>query len=457
MSSTFCGDWIEAGHPAYGSARLQFNRRAGASPAVIARCLGVADVVAAVAHARERELPIEARSGGLALGAPSVDGGMLVDLGLMRGVHVRPDRRIARIQGGTRGGDLQVEAGRHGLAGATGALSGAGVGLMLGAGIGHLSPRVGYATDNILSMEVVTATGDVVVASPDVNPDLFWAMRGSQGNFGIVTALEVQLHEVPPLVRAGALSWSLEHLDGAIDALRKSWQWSDRLSLIPFIGGTSFDGRGGLEVLVCHTGTPAEAEADIERLLTIAPPDEQSITSVPFADLHFQYDDWWTPMRGVTIQQPVTELRDDLVEALVASIRQPAGGGARLVEMIPLRGGLGRAPTFPSALREAAEEPTWSLITGCWWEDPSEDTQHQDWVRDVVATIQQIGPAPEHRDPSTVGVPLDADGVARMYGDRFDRLREVKRRWDPGNLFSGIHPVPPAEAEKNVAKPAGIQ
>ena len=441
----FRGEWIEAGHPEYGSARPWFNRRADARPAVIARCLGLADAVAAVEHARERGLPIEVRSGGFAVGAPCVDGGVLVDLGLMRGVQILPEQRIARIQGGTRGGDLQIEAARHGLAGATGALSGSGVGLMLGAGIGHLSPRVGYATDNILSMEVVTASGEVVVASPDENSDLFWAMRGSQGNFGVVTALEVQLHEVPSLVRAGAMSWSLDHLDGAVDALRASWEWSDRLSLIPFISGTSFDGRGGLEMLVCHTGTQAEADADIERLVTIAPPDEQSISSLPFAELHFQYDDWWTPMRGATIQQPVTELRDDLIEALVTSIRQPAGGGARLVEVIPLRGGLGRAPRFPSALRETAEEPTWSLITGCWWENPSEDAQHEQWVKDVVAKIQQIGPAPERRDPSTVGVQLDDDGVARMYGDRFDRLREVKRRWDPENLFSGTHHIPPAE------------
>ncbi|WP_459986900.1 BBE domain-containing protein, partial [Nocardioides sp. AN3] len=119
------------------------------------------------------------------------------------------------------------------------------------------------------------------------------------------------------------------------------------------------------------------------------------------------------------------------------------GGGARLIEVIPLRGTLGRAPRFPSALRERAEEPTWSLIPGCWWEDPSEDAQHEHWVQDVVANIQRIGPAPDRRDPSTVGVRLDPDAVARMYGERFDRLREIKRRWDPENLFVGTHGIPP--------------
>jgi FAD/FMN-containing dehydrogenase len=446
VPSPFRGVWLEPGHPDYDAACPAFNRRADIRPAVIARCLGRSDVAAAVRHARESGLRIDIRSAGVSVGGLSPGNGMLIDLGLMRAVQVFPDRRVARIEGGVRGGDLQLEAAEHGLAGCTGALSGTGVGLMLGAGIGHLSPRAGYALDNIVSVEVVLATGEVVVASSDENADLFWAVRGAQGTFGVVTALEVRLHEVPPFVHAGRMAWSLDNLARGIELLRASWAWDDALSLLPFIGGTSFDRRGGLELIACHSGPEAQARSDIERLLALSNPDEQSIAPMRFADLHFMFDDWWSPMRNATSQQPVVGFGDELVEALVSSIREPAGGGARLVETIPLRGALGRPPAYPSALRETAEEePSWSLITGSWWESPSEDQMQVQWVDDVVDMIQRSGEAVERRDPSTVGTVLDPASIARMYGDRFDRLRGLKREWDPENLFVGGHNIPPAQ------------
>ena len=363
----------------------------------------------------------------------------------MRGVEIVPERRIVRVQGGVRGGDVQAEGARHGLGAVTGALSGTGVGLMLGGGFGHLSPRAGYAADNILSLEVVTASGEVVVASPDENSDLFWAMRGSLGNFGVVTALELQLHDVPALVYGGTMTWSLDQAGRVVEAIRAVWEGSDHLSLVPFLSNSSLEGRGGLEMFVCHTGTAAEARVDIERIRAIVTPDEQSLEMTPFADIHFQYDDWFPSMRGITIQQAVTNIGDDMSEALINHIRQSAGGGTRVIELLPLRGALGRPPRFPSALRETAETPTWSLLTGCWWESSSEDSQHETWARDVVADIQRIGPTAERRDPGTHGIPVDPAGVAQMYGDRFDRLREVKRRWDPHNLFVGAPNIPPAE------------
>jgi hypothetical protein len=240
------------------------------------------------------------------------------------------------------------------------------------------------------------------------------------------------------------MAWSLDSLARGIEVLRASWEWDDALSLMSFIGGTSFDGAGGLEMIACHSGPAPDARSDIERLLAFGQPDEQSIEQIRFADLHFMFDDWWSPMRNATSQQPVVDLGDELVEALVSKIREPAGGGARLVEIIPLRGALGRAPAFPSAFRETAEEPTWSLITGSWWESPSEDEVQEKWVDDVVDTIRGSGEAVERRDPSTVGTVLDVESLTRMYGDRFDRLRALKREWDPDNLFVGGHNIPPA-------------
>jgi hypothetical protein len=441
----FRGLWVEPGHPEYEAARHVFNQRADPRPKLIARCAGVADVVAAVRHARERALRIDVRSTGYSLGGLGAGQGMVIDLSLMRGVQILPEQRIARIQGGVRGGDLQIEAAPHGLGAATGALSGTGVGLLLGGGVGWLAARAGYACDNIRGVELVTAAGEVVTASPAHNPDLFWAVCGSTGNFGIVTALEVRLHEVPALVHLSDMTWSLDNLGGGIEALRASWNWaSDDCNLLAQLDGSVLEGSGGLNVLMCHTGSEAQARADLERLRSFGAPDEQSVTQVPFRDLHFMFDDWFPPSRTIAHEQPVTALTDELVEVFVARIREPAGGGIRNIEINPRIGALARAPVYPSALREAAEERTWMVVPICWWQHETEDESHVRWTEDVFEDICRIGPAVDSARPNTVAVPLDLDGVGRLYGDRFERLRQLKRCWDPDNVFAGGHNIPPA-------------
>jgi hypothetical protein len=345
-----------------------------------------------------------------------------------------------------RGGDIQIEAAPHGLGAATGALSGTGVGLMLGGGVGWLAARAGYACDNIRSVELVTANGQLVTASPTENPDLFWAVCGSTGNFGVVTALEIRLHELPPLVHVSDMTWSLERLAGGIDALRASWDWgSDDCNLIAQLDVTVLEGRGGLNVLMCHTGPEEQARADRETLRSFGPPDEESVSAVPFRDLHFMFDDWYPPSRTVAHEQPVAALTDELVDAFVARIREPAGGGMRNIEINPRIGALARAPEIPSALRETAEERTWMVVPICWWQDKSEDESHVRWIEDVFQDIRRIGPAVDRARPNTVAVPLDLEGVAWLYGDRFERLRQLKRQWDPDNVFAGNHNIPPAD------------
>ena len=442
----FRGQWLEAGESGYENALPVFNKRADLRPEVVARCAGTADVVAALACARERELTVAVRATGCTFGLPAQDTGLLIDLSLMRGIQILPKRRIARIQGGIRGGELQIEAGLHGLAAATGALSGTGVGLMLAGGIGHLSPRIGFASDNIVAVELVTADGEVVTATAEKNPDLFWAVRGSAGNFGVVTALEVELHDVPPVVRGGSFSWSLDKLGGGVGVLRSLWDWaSDELSVIGILSSASCEGRGGLDLFVCHSGPEDQAVADLERFRSVGSPDREEVFEMPFRDLHFALDEAFPSMRATINEQAVTELSDDLIDRLVAAIGEPAGGGAHFVEIVLRRGALGRAPERPSALREAAEEPTWSLGPGCWWEDASEDDLHDRWVQAVIADIRRLGPAVDRAHPNSIGVALDREGVAAIYGNRFERLRSLKRRWDQENVFRGSHNIPPAD------------
>jgi FAD/FMN-containing dehydrogenase len=445
----FRGQWLSPGDPGYDAARQVFNRRIDAFPAVVARCAGVADVIAALAYARERAMPVDVRCTGVTFGGLARGRGMVIDLSLMRGIEVLPEQRIARVQGGVRGGDLQIEAALHGLAGVTGAASLTGVGGWLAGGIGFLTSRVGYACDNILSVELVTATGDVVTASPDENSDLFWAVRGSTGNFGVVTALEVQLHEIPPVVHGGMMSWSLDRLDAPVRALRDADFASDDLYLIGILGSASLDGRGGLDLAVCHSGREDEARAALDQLRSVGKPDEDGVTAMSFRELSFAFDDGFPPMRATINEQAVGAFNDDLVDGLVSKIREPAGSGSRFVEFVPRTGALRRAPRYPCALRETAEAPSWGIGPGCWWEHASEDATHDRWVRDVMETVRRIGPAIDRPHPGSVGAALDEEGVRRMYGDRFDRLRELKRAWDPDNVFAGAHNIPPAEVSSN--------
>lgn len=442
----FRGEWIDPGHPGYDAYRKVYNQRADPRPKVLARCLGVADVVAAVRFAREAGLRIDVRSTGYNLGGLAQGNEMVIDLSPMRGVQVLPDEQVARVQGGIRGGDLQTEAAPYGLGAATGALSGTGVGLMLGGGVGHLAARAGYATDNILGVELVTAEGEVVRASPQENPDLFWAVRGSTGNFGVVTGLEVRLHEVPPLAHLAAMSWSLDNLAGPVEGLRTAWDWaSDDCNLIAELGVTSLGGRGGLDIFLTHVGSEEDALADIERLRSFGAPDEVEVNAMPFRDVHFALDEFYLPCRTELNEQPVTEVGDELLEAFVARVREPAGTGRRGIEMFPRLGALNRAPEFPSALRETGEEPTWMVVPGCWWDDPAEDAGHLAWIDAVNEDIRRIGPVADRARPNTVTRPLDLEGLHWLYGDRLARLRELKRRWDPDNAFRGSHNIPPAD------------
>ena len=452
----FRGVWLEPGHADYDAACSTFNRRATPRPAVIARCAGTADVVAAVVHARECGLRIAVRATGLTLGTPPEDTGLIVDLSLMRGVQVLPAARIARIQGGVTGGDLQIESAAHGLAAPSGAMAGTGVGMMLGGGIGHLMPRIGYVSDNIVAVELVTAAGEVVRATEDENPDLFWAVRGSTGNFGVVTALELKLYDVPPLVHAGSMSWTLANVGRGVELLRSLWDWApDELNVIGMLSSASFDGVGGLDLYLCHSGSEEQALAGLERLRTIGAPDTEEVSALPFRDVHFLLEGSFPSMRVTSNEVAVTAVADDLVECLVANLGLPAGGGSHDVEINLGRGALTRAPEWPSALREAAAGPTWSLAPTAWWEDAAEDDLHAQWVRDTAAEIRKVGSTVERLHPNMIGADLDPEGVAAIYGDRFERLRSLKHRWDPDNVFRGSHNIPPADDHNFAQHQAG--
>ncbi|TCK21919.1 FAD-binding oxidoreductase [Pseudonocardia endophytica] len=441
----FRGEWLVPGVPGYDEARQVFNRRVDARPEVVASCAGVADVVAALRYAAERGMPADVRCTGVTFGGLTAGRGVVVDLSLMRGVEILPEQRIARVQGGVRGGDLQIEASVHGLAGVTGIVSTTGVGAWLAGGIGHLARRVGYACDNILAVELVTAAGEVVRASPEENPDLFWGVRGSTGNFGVVTALEVRLHEVPPVVHGGTMSWSLDRLDGPVRALREQDWTSDGMLVIGLLGSASLGGRGGLDLVVSHSGPSEAARADLERLRSFGAPDEENMGTRTFRELSVLFDEGYPPTRCAMDEQSVVAFDDELVTALVDKIREPVGGGTRSVELVPRTGAMRGAPRHASALRESAQAPTWGIGPTCFWDDPSEDAVHDRWVAEAVDTVRRVATVGGYEHPGSVGAARDVDGLRGLYGNRLERLRRLKSTWDPDNVFAGGQNIPPVD------------
>src|SRR5919198_3356756 len=202
ITTGFAGELLAPGDERYDEARKIWNGAIDRRPALIARCGGVGDVVAALRHARERDLPVAVRGGGHGVAGLAVcDDGMVIDLSPMRSVAVDPVARTARAQGGALWGDVDAATQRHGLATVGGIVTHTGIaGLTLGGGIGWLMRKYGATVDNLLSADLVTADGDLITASESVNPDLFWGMRGGGGNLGVVTAFDYRLHEVGPTV-----------------------------------------------------------------------------------------------------------------------------------------------------------------------------------------------------------------------------------------------------------------
>src|ERR1044071_2998356 len=265
------GELIRTGDAGYDEARSIWNAMIDRRPALIASCLGVADVVTCVNFAREHGITLSIKGGGHNISGLAVsDGGLMLDMSRMRGVWVDPSVRTARAQGGCLLGDVDRETQVHGLAAVLGFISNTGIaGLTLGGGFGYLTRRFGWTSDNVLSMDVVTADGRVVTASEKQNSDLFWALRGGGGNFGVVTSFEYRLFPVGPEIIAGAIAWPAEDARRVLDMYRSLTEQAPReLTCVaalrmappaPWLA-KEIHGKPIVALFFCHTGTVSEGE-----------------------------------------------------------------------------------------------------------------------------------------------------------------------------------------------------
>jgi FAD/FMN-containing dehydrogenase len=450
LRTRFRGALLRPGEEGYDEARRVWNGAIDRRPALIARCAGSDDVVEAVRFARERGLLVSVRGGGHAVAGHAVcDGGLMIDLSLMKAVQADPGARTARAAGGVLWGELDRATQRAGLATTGGIISHTGIaGLTLGGGLGHLMRKVGLTVDNLLSVDLVTADAERMHVDAETEPELFWGLRGGGGNFGIVTAFEYRLHPVGPMVLGGPIFWPLADAPEVLRFLRGfAPEAPDELGItiaarlappMPFLPAEQY-GKPILALILVWAGDLAEGQKAIQPLRGVGKPIADVVRPVPYVAVQTMLDAgaphgmhyYWKSHR-------IPELSDQVVEAIVGgveSITSPLsqiGGWA-------VGGAVSRVD--PQATAVGAREVGVELnVTAAWSPADPDGERHTAWVRRVWGAMR----------PFSVGVYAnflsdeDAVGVQAAYGARLRRLTALKDRYDPTNFFRMNANVPPS-------------
>jgi FAD/FMN-containing dehydrogenase len=436
LRTAMAGRLLTPDDDGYEEARLVHNGMIDKRPAAIARCLGASDVAAAVNYARDEGLQLSVRGGGHNVGGRAVThGGLMIDLAEMRGVFVDPDRRVAVAQGGATWGDFYRATDVYGLSTNGGVISSTGVaGLTLGGGIGWLMGRDGLSVDNLRAVELVTADGSVERASVDHDPDLFWALRGGGGNFGVATSLEFDLHEVGPAVLGGVVA---HPFDAAGDMLRFYRDFTSAGlpdELVVFAGVLHAPDGSGTKIgaMICgHTGSLEQAEADLRPLREFGTPAMDMIAPMPFPALNSMLDDGF-PRGALNYWKSsfISELTDDAIDTVVeqfADAPSPMSG----VLFEHFHGAATRVA--PDATAFTHRTPGYNFLVAGEWLDPADNDTNIAWVRRYFDAM-----SPHFRDERYVNYLGDDEGEQApdaAYGPALARLREVKRKYDPNNLF----------------------
>ncbi|AJA60963.1 MULTISPECIES: FAD-binding oxidoreductase [Bradyrhizobium] len=439
----FRGRLISADHADYDSARAVWNGAIDRRPHLIARCIGTADVVAAVRFARNHDLGIAIRGGGHNVAGTAVcDDGIVIDLSAMRGVRVDPADRRAWVQGGALWGDVDHETQAHGLATTGGIVSHTGVaGLTLGGGVGWLMRKHGLTVDNLLAINLVTADGGLLRVSEDEHPDLFWALRGGGGNFGVVTSFEFRLHPVGPIVLAGPILWD------ATDAAEVLRLYRDFIADAPDELGTvvrfgtappltvipeNLHWRPVMMVGACYAGPIEEGERVLRPLRASRPPLLDLVGPAPYVGFQSALDS--TVVHGWNYYWKSThlpELRDDLIDVITEHAfccSSPRSYAA----MFHLKGAVRRIAEGATAFgnRQASHAITLDAVWRSGEDFGDRDTA---WTRQFFAALR---PFRQGVYVNFLGGDEDPGRVREAYGDAvYDRLVDVKTTYDPENVF----------------------
>lgn len=416
----------------YDDARRIHNGLIDKRPALIARCRTPADVVAALARARHEELEVSVRGGGHNVAGRAVTaGGLMIDLSPMKEVVVDPRARTARAQPGLTWGEFNTATATHGLATTGGVVSTTGIsGLTLGGGYGWLQGRYGLSVDNLLSAEVVTADGQVLVASEDDDADLFWALRGGGGNFGVVTSFTYRLHPVTRVL-GGPAVFPLAAADSVIDAYRRLAEDApDELSVqCGLLTGPDASTKVAA-IVVCHCGDLEQAEADIRSVRQLGALLDDAIVPKSYVDQNRQIDGSFPPgALNYWKSAFFSDLSDAAARVLIDRFEQcPSPMTACVLES--MGGAASRVASTATAYPH--REPGYNLLILSQWTDPADTEPNIAWTRETFEALQ-----PHMANRRYVNY-LSADdaGYSRdAYGCNYERLVELKRRYDPDNVF----------------------
>ncbi len=442
LRARFNGSLLAPGDNGYEAARHVHNGLIDKRPGLIARCLTTADVVDAVNLGREQAAEVSVRGGGHNVAGKAVtDGGLMIDLALMKGVRVAPRQRTIWAQGGVIWNELNRAAALAGLATTGGVVSTTGIaGLTLGGGEGWLMGKHGLSIDNLLSVEMVTAAGEVVTASADEHEDLFWALRGGGGNFGVATAFEYEAHPVA-VVHGGLVAHPLER---GVDAFRFYRELSAAVpdELTVFFGLIHAPDGSGQELAampLCHCGDDlARAEADLKSLRNFGPPAIDLVQPMPYPVVNTLLDDAF-PRGALSYWKSaiIRQLTDDAGAVMVECFAQCPSPMTSMV-IVPYLGAVTRVA--PTATAFPHRQPCFSLVILSEWCDPADTETNVAWTRETFDALR-----PHMAEAVYVNnLPADDSGlVLEAWGPNYDRLVEVKRRYDPENFFRLNHNIDP--------------
>ncbi|MET0939669.1 MAG: FAD-binding oxidoreductase [Gaiellaceae bacterium] len=426
----------------YDEARRVHNGLIDRRPAVIVRCQGASDVAAAVRFARDSGLDISVRGGGHNVaGRCVIDDAVMIDLGEMRDVAVDPEARTARAGGGALWADLNAATAEHGLAVTGGAISTTGIGgLTLGGGLGWLMAKHGLAADNVLAIELVTADGEVFEVTAESHPDLFWALRGGGGNFGVATAFTYRLHPLET-VTGGLIA---HPIDAAADMLRF---YRDALANCPddltvFAGLVHAPDGSDVKLgamVVCHTGTPEEAERDLAPFKEWGSPAMVEVGPMPYPVMNTLLDEGF-PKGALNywLSSFVSGVPDGFIEtALERYASVPSPHSAIFLEHF--HGAVTRIGVSDAAVPH--REEGWNLLVPSVWMNPADNERNIAWAQDTYAALAEHFAG--RRWLNYLGDDQGDDAVRAAYGPNYDRLVEVKRKYDPENVFHHNHNIKP--------------
>ena len=435
ITASFAGQLLQPTDPAYDDARRVHNGLVDKRPVLIARCRGVADIADAVKLARAMNVEVAVRGGGHNVaGRATIDGGLMIDLSPLKGIHVDARARTARAQGGVLWKELNRETQLHGLATTGGVVSTTGIaGLTLGGGLGWLMPKYGLALDNLRSAEMVMADGTIRRAGADENPDLFWAIRGGGGNFGIAASLEYALHPVGPIITGGVVAHPVQNAVEVLRFLR------DTCASLPdeamLVAGLQMapDGSGAKLVGIVggHCGSLADGEAAMRPIKAFGSPIMDMMGPIPYSTLNTILDPAF-PKGALNYWKAhfLTDLSDDAIRTLLDCF-QACPSPESMIVIEHFHGAASRVRVDETAC--AMRITGFNVVIVSQWSDPADTDRGIAWGRDTYGALRPFFGSTRYVNYLDNDETGDAAAVA--YGHNYERLRQIKAVYDPENFF----------------------